>query len=133
MVGYCSMHKMLRILIVDDKPAILLTYRIILQQQGHEVTAAPCYSDALAHLDACSFDLLLCDLGLDGNRNGFDVIEHAREKAPGIRSVLLTGYAGEEVAEQAAGSGITVLFKPVNVQELLDTVHQSGVSERAIA
>lgn len=127
------MRKILRILLVDDRPAVLLTYRMILQQQGHEVTAVPSYGDAVASLDACSFDLLLCDLGLGDNRNGFDVIEHAREKVPGIRAVLLTGFADQEVAEQAAERGVTVLFKPVNVHELLNTVHESGSATRAIA
>jgi len=116
------MQTILRILLVEDKPAVLLTYRLILQQQGHCVTAAPCYSEAVEQLNAREFDVLLCDLGLDGDRNGFDVIEHARVKAPQIRPVLLTGFADEAVAKQAADRGVTVLFKPVAVPELLATV-----------
>lgn len=134
MVSCCTMQKTLRILLVDDKPAVLLTYRMILQQHGHEVTAAPCYSDALSSLNSSEFDLLLCDLGLDGNHNGFDVIERAREKSPDMRSVLLTGYVDDEVSSQAAERGVTVLFKPINVPDLLAAIDPAdGINERAIA
>jgi len=118
---------------VDDKPAVLLTYRLILQQQGYEVTAVETYGCAIDELDAGEFDLLLCDLGLGGTRNGFDVIEHARVRRPAIRSVLLTGYSGADIALKAADMGISVLFKPVDVRELLAVVQTPLSTERAIA
>jgi DNA-binding NtrC family response regulator len=133
MVSFIPMQKKLRILVVDDKPSVLLTYRMILQQNGHDVVAAPTYTQAIGHLDAGEFDLLLCDLGLDENRSGFEVIEYARAKLPALRSVLLTGYATPDVSDQAAEHGIAVLFKPVDVDELLRTVHSSEPVALAIA
>lgn len=123
-----------RILLVDDKPSVLLTYRIILQQKGYEVTAVETFGKAVEELADAEFDLLLCDLGLGEARNGFDLIEHARQTRPEIQSVLVTGYAGEDVASKAADLGIAVLFKPVQVPELLQTLQQCESSqERAIA
>lgn len=123
-----------RILLVDDKPAVLLTYRIILQQQGYEVTAVDTFGSAIEELAGSEFDLLLCDLGLGEARNGFDLIEHARDARPEIRSVLVTGYSGEEVASKAADMGIAILFKPVQVPDLLQVIRTQHASpERAIA
>lgn len=121
-----------RILLVDDRATILHTYRIILQQQGHDVVGAASYDEAVEHLDARDFDLLLCDYGLDGDFSGFDVIDYARVKRPHIRSLLLTGFGADQVAEQAEQRGVKVLFKPVGVPELLTTITEWCV-EQAIA
>jgi CheY-like chemotaxis protein len=123
-----------RILLVDDKPAVLLTYRIILQQKGYEVTAVETFGSAVEKLADSEFDLLLCDLGLGEARNGFDLIEHARQARPEIQPVLVTGYAAEDVALKAADLGIAILFKPVQVPELLQTLETyTNTQQRAIA
>ncbi len=121
-----------RILLVDDRATLLHTYRLILQQQGHDVISAGSYGEAIQHLDVSDFDVLLCDYGLDGSFCGFDVIDYARTKMPNIRSLLLTGFGSEEVAEQAEERGVKVLFKPIGVHELLKTIAEGRV-ERAIA
>jgi DNA-binding response OmpR family regulator len=122
-----------RILLVDDRATILHTYRIILQQQGHDVTGAASYGEAVEHLDARDFDLLLCDYGLDGDFCGFDVIDYARLRRPQIRSLMLTGFGAEEVALRAEERGVKVLFKPVGVHELLKTISEWCAAEQAIA
>ncbi len=124
----------LRILVVDDKPAVLMTYKLILQQQGHDVVAATSCDEALCHIESShTFDVLLCDYTLEDDRNGFHVIDEARRKDPRIRTVLMTGYSEDEVGDAAAERGVTVLFKPVNVADLLDVVSSVGAPKRAIA
>lgn len=126
--------KVLRILVVDDKPAVLMTYKLILQQQGHEVVGVTSCHEALSEITpSCEFDLILCDYTLEDDRTGFHVIDAARRKAPGIRSLLMTGYSEDEVGDEAAMRGVTVLFKPVNVTDLLNAVSGSLTSKRAIA
>lgn len=123
----------LRILVVDDKPAVLMTYKLILQQQGHDVVAVTSCKGAISELaGASTFDLLLCDYTLEDDRNGFHVIDEARRKVPGIRSLLMTGYSEDEVGNEAAERGVKVLFKPVNVTDLLNAV-SDGRARRAIA
>jgi CheY-like chemotaxis protein len=122
----------LRILVVDDKPAVLMTYKLILQQQGHDVVAVTSCEGALLELADAAFDLLLCDYTLEDDRNGFHVIDEARRKVPGIRSLLMTGYSEDEVGVEAAERGVKVLFKPVNVTDLLNAVSDGRV-RRAIA
>jgi DNA-binding NtrC family response regulator len=112
----------LRILVVDDQHSVLLTYTWVLQLQGYAVTAASTCAAALEHLAKSDYDLLLCDLGLDGGRSGLEVIDFAQSCRPGFTPILLTGYAGAEIVDDAQKRGIAVLYKPVQVDELLQTL-----------
>lgn len=114
-----------RILVVDDEPSVLVTYKMILEQQGHDVKGALTSREALELLRAQSFDLLLCDLSLEEKHTGFEVITAAREQSASTVCVILTGYASPEVADQARRDGIAVLFKPIDIPEFLSTVNES--------
>jgi len=122
-----------RILVVDDQPSVLLTYTLILQQAGYAVTAASTCAAALQHLGEKEYDLLLCDLGLDDGRSGIEVIEFAQEHRPRMSSVLLTGYSTPEVVEEAKQRGITLLFKPLQVRELLRTLEALAMAAHGAA
>ena len=111
-----------RLLVVDDEPNVLVTYHMILQQQGYKVSAAMSAKEARQVLSAEEIDLLLCDLSLEQQENGFDVIEFAHRRRPNMPAVLLTGYATPDAAERAQGSGILMLFKPIDIKQLLVTI-----------
>jgi DNA-binding NtrC family response regulator len=112
------------ILVVDDEPNVLVTYRLILQQQGYEVTAALSSDEARKALAEEDIDLLLCDLSLEKQENGFDVIEFGRHKNPQMPTVLLTGYATQEANDRAEELCIPMLFKPIDIKELLQTISE---------
>jgi DNA-binding NtrC family response regulator len=111
-----------RILVVDDEPSVLTTYRMILEQKGYEVLPATSSKEARRALDSEKLDLLLCDLSLEKQDSGFAVIEYARQCRPGLPSLLLTGYASNDVSERAQRDGISVLFKPIDIEEFLETI-----------
>ncbi len=110
------------ILVVDDEPNVLVTYRLILQQQGYEVSAAISSEEARNVLQKGGIDLLLCDLSLEKQQSGFDVINFGRGVDPTIQTVLLTGYASVEANERAEQDNIPVLFKPIDIQQLLQVI-----------
>jgi DNA-binding NtrC family response regulator len=111
-----------RILVVDDEPAVLTTYQMILQQKGYEVIPARSSQQAHHVLDKENIDLLLCDLSLEEKDSGFEVVEYARRQRPGLPSLLLTGYLSKDIGDRAERHGIGVLFKPIEIQEFLDTI-----------
>ena len=111
-----------RILVVDDEPSVLLTYRMILEQQGYEVLIAASSAEAKKSIEQEPIDLLLCDLSLEERHTGFEVIEFARKRQPNALSVLLTGYASKDISDQAEQGGVTVLFKPIDIGEFLTTI-----------
>jgi len=110
------------ILVVDDEPNVLVTYRLILQQQGYEVSAAISSEEARNCLQKGGVDLLLCDLSLEKQQSGFDVIHFGRSLEPKLQAVLLTGYASAEANDRAEHESIPVLFKPIDIQQLLQTI-----------
>lgn len=110
------------VIVVDDESSVLFTYKLLLEQQGYNVTAVASSALAQEELKKSSFDLLLCDLSLEENHNGFEVITFARERNQGIACILLTGYASVEAAQKAADMGVTVLYKPIDIQEFLTTI-----------
>lgn len=110
------------ILVVDDEPNVLVTYRLILQRQGYEVSAAISSEEARQMIASRKIDLLLCNLSLERQESGFDVIEFAHEKDPSMPTVLLTGCATQEANDRADERGIPVLFKPIDIKQLLQTI-----------
>ncbi len=113
-----------RILVVDDERSVLETYRMLLEDEGYRVTTALTSTDARAALEHGVFDLLLCDLSLEGQQSGFDVIELAARRTKPVASVLVTGYATQEALVRANQRGIPVLPKPIEIDELLSTISQ---------
>lgn len=116
------MGERLIILVVDDEPSVLLTNSMILRHHGYEVIGVATAREAKVVLEEQRFDMLVCDLALEGSRSGLDVLDFARARYPGIPAVLLTGYATRELGEEVERKRITLLSKPVEVKELMDTI-----------
>jgi DNA-binding NtrC family response regulator len=110
-----------RVLVVDDEGAVLLTYRLILEQQGYEVVACSTAAEAIIAVAKQRFDVVLCDYSLEEQHTGFEVISAARKQDSRIPAALLTGYATRETADEAASQGISVMFKPIEIEEFLAT------------
>ena len=110
------------VLVVDDEPSVLFTYRMILEQEGYHITAVATAREALQALDRKEFDIVLCDYSLEEKRTGFDVVEHARSKRAEMPCILLTGYANQETVSQAEAQQVGVLFKPIDIQEFLGAI-----------
>ena len=110
-----------RVLVVDDDSSVLITYQLILERQGYEVTACGTSREAIEATRKKRFDAILCDYSLEEKHTGFEVITAARNRDPGVPAVLLTGYATNETADEAAANNIGVLFKPIEIEEFLAT------------
>lgn len=110
-----------RVLVVDDEASVLITYRLILEQQGYDVTACRTSREAIAAIEQQDFDVLLCDYSLEEQHTGFEVITAARKHDPGLPAALLTGYATLETVDEAQFKNIQVMFKPIEIEEFLAT------------
>lgn len=108
-------------LVVDDEASVLLTYRLILEQQGYEVVACGTSREAIAAIEKQPFDVVLCDYSLEEQHTGFEVITAARKRDPETPAALLTGYATKDTADEASTQGIGIMFKPIEIDEFLAT------------
>jgi two-component system response regulator HydG len=113
------MNSKLRILIVDDDQRMTRTLADIFSLSGH--TSVQSYSglDALAKLNAQSFDCVLTDVRMPG-MNGVEFHHHLHQTHPGLPVVLMTAFAADEIVNQGLEEGVVgVLDKPLDINQLL--------------
>ncbi|SCK61394.1 Signal transduction histidine kinase [Variovorax sp. HW608] len=105
----------LHCLVVDDDPAILDGSRTLLELWGCQVDCASTRNEALTRLDKSDahFDVVLCDLQLDGEEDGMEVIENTRRLQPDALAVLVSGATGPEALQRLRKRGVMLLTKPV--------------------
>ncbi len=111
-----------KILLVDDTPAFLETYRTILATEGYAIEEARDGASALAKLETPGWDLVLLDRKLQGPAGpdtGLDLMQAIRERAPGVKVIMVTGYADAPSIERAFASGA---YDYLEKNEYLETI-----------
>ena len=113
----------LKILVVDDEPTITRMVAMMLGPHGHALTLASSGEEALARLDEAPFDLILSDLGLGAGLNGWDLLDQVRQRVPGTRFILSTGWGAQiDPADVVARGGEGLLAKPYRLTDLLHAI-----------
>lgn len=107
-----------RILVVDDEERIRMWLESVLDRAGYEVILSDNAEDAFRRVALDSFDIVLTDLNMPG-LNGLEGIRAIRVIRSDQKIAVLTGYATDQIKEQAYEAGAdVVLFKPVRLEEL---------------
>ncbi len=111
----------LRILVVDDDRHILRSFRLCLEEAGHLVATASDLGSAERRLGEAVFDLCFLDLRL-GDDSTLEWLPRARQLAPWMRVVMVTGESSVPLAVQAIQLGAAdFLVKPCPPEMLLGT------------
>lgn len=118
------------ILVVDDDRLVRRFMVESLRGMGHQVKDAAEGKAALELLDQQRFDLLLVDYAMPG-MNGAEVARAALARQPGIRILVVSGYADSAALAAAIGSA-TQLRKPFDLAELRAAVSQMLMAEPEI-
>jgi len=121
-----------RLLFVDDELGIRKTLPPILQRHGFTVTVAASVADALEHIRKQQFDILLCDLNIDGERNGFEVVRAIRAIDPNTIAIMLTAFP--DMGSAIEGIRLDVddyIIKPSNTDELITCLNTSLAKRQA--
>lgn len=109
---------MATILLVDDEPPIRQLVARILERAGHRVIACGDAASALAISDIV--DLLLVDFVLP-DLNGRELTERLRERQPGLRVILMSGYLPDpELAPLAPSMFMQKPMRPAAIVEAVD-------------
>ena len=112
-----------RVLVVDDEPAICKALTTALERAGYHAVAAQSGDYALARLSAEPFDVLLLDLRIPDTR-GDVLFELASAMHPYLRhqTVFMTGDLSERAQKLIASCRCPMLRKPFELREMLATV-----------
>lgn len=109
------------ILIVDDEESIRYTFDNFLSDEGHDVTTAGTYDEALEKILEHDFDLVYMDIIL-GGKTGIDLLQELRKRNIHCPVVMITGFPNAETASDAVRLGaFDYIFKPVRQETLLHT------------
>ncbi len=116
----------LRLLLVDDEAEFLEPMATRLRRRRIACTTAQSGAEALEALGREPFDCAVVDVKMPG-MNGLDLLRRMRLDYPGVAVILLTGHASVDLGVQGLELGaFEYLMKPVDLDELLDTVRRSA-------
>jgi len=121
-----------RLLFVDDEPNIRMTLPAVLQSHGFDVRSAASVAEALAEVKTHKFDVLLSDLNIDQENDGFTIVHAAREANPKCVTILLTGYPAFESAVQAIHDEVDdYVIKPAEIESLVSIMERKLLARRS--
>jgi len=117
------------VLVVDDDENLQSLFKVFLRKIGFSRVVVGTVKEALAAIEKQKFDLIFLDLKLpDGPAD--DVYDAAKEQQPDCPIVIITGYPDSAMLDRILVRGpITVLKKPLKVEQLRDTVRILGHKE----
>jgi CheY-like chemotaxis protein len=111
----------LKLLLVDDEPAILGTMKMILKSEGFDVHTASCGNDAKNALTQTAFDVVVTDLCMESQTAGYEIVRLAQAQPKKPITVVLSGFP--DLLETWQQEGADAAFqKPTDVPELLGTI-----------
>ncbi|MFM8288824.1 MAG: sigma-54-dependent transcriptional regulator, partial [Planctomycetaceae bacterium] len=113
------------LLLVDDEPDVLDSTAPLLRSRDFRVMTAGSCSEALQRLETGTFAALVCDLHLPSEADGLMVLRRARELAPLMPVLMLTGGGSIASAVAAMRAGATdYLCKPIDCDRLATQIRE---------
>jgi DNA-binding NtrC family response regulator len=116
----------LKVLLVDDEEDFVRTMadRMEMRELGSEVALNG--EQALQMLEDDIPDVMVLDLRMPGI-DGMEVLQRVRKAYPQVEVIILTGHGSDQEEDEARRLGaFAYLRKPVDIEDLMDTVRRAG-------
>jgi CheY-like chemotaxis protein len=125
-----SMHKAIKILMVDDEAQFRATTQKILNKKGFDTVLAASGEEALDKLVEGP-DVVILDIKMPG-MDGHDVLKEIRKRKPDLPVIMLTGHGQAPSAREAKERGAyDYLTKPCDINlltaKILEAYHFARV------
>jgi CheY-like chemotaxis protein/glycine cleavage system H lipoate-binding protein len=113
------------ILVIEDEPMVTQAVVMVCDDEGMNVTAVDNAAEALEHLKASRFKLVLCDIMMQGI-DGFEFLRQLASSGIPTPVVMMTGYSTVENALKSLSAGaVDYIAKPFTTDELLTVVRRA--------
>jgi CheY-like chemotaxis protein len=123
-LGEAAQDRPARILLIEDEPAVRELLRHALVRRGYHVEIGCTGDEGMALCEALDPpDLLITDLILPG-ATGPAIAERLRQRAPGAKVLLMSGYAEHPLLDAAHAAGEPCLIKPFELSTFSEKVQQ---------
>ena len=113
----------MRILIIDDDQTFCRYLAEVLTELGHDTDWV---SDGLVGFERClrqTYDAVICDVRMPLIL-GTELVSELQRDRPAQQVILISAFADEQLAAQAAQSGARLLSKPFDASVLAATLDE---------
>lgn len=122
----------IKVLLVDDNPALRGMLAFSLELEGYDVVEADSKSEAITLLQQQSIFIVVLDMGMPPNQytpeEGLAVLDWLKKNQPETKVLVLTGQDSENISYLALKNGaFDFLEKPVTVEVLLVAIKRAGL------
>jgi len=111
----------MKVLIVDDDPAIRMLYKEELEDEGYEVVIASSGEEALNLFDSENPDIVTLDILMPG-MDGIQVLRHMKEKNPRLPIIMSTAYDYRD--DFAIWASEAYIVKSADLTQLKETIRK---------
>jgi CheY-like chemotaxis protein len=130
-------HKRRRILVINDTQEILELFKLILEEEGgHEVILDSYRPQMMEVIKECDPDLIISDHVFGEEKIGWQLVQRLKmdRKTATIPMIVCSGAVHElkEMEGHLMAKGIGVLYKPFDVDELLELVNSKLLTEESV-
>jgi len=108
----------MRVLIIDDEPAVLRCLDRTLRTRGYQVTTVERADAALILMKKRHFDVILSDIDMPGMRG--DELADVLPPSVASRVVLMSGRCYDDEG--------TILAKPISLARLIDRIESAAAA-----
>lgn len=113
----------LKLLIVDDNPAVVKALAIRMSEQGYDCITALDGHQAMQYMTDPGIDALITDLDMP-YLDGFALVDLATSFKP-VKCVIITGSADNAMQCYRSYPGVPVMMKPFNAEHIITALEQS--------
>jgi DNA-binding NtrC family response regulator len=114
-----------KILVIDDEPSVLESFKMILKIKDYDVTTFGDGAAAFEVVKAGMFDMAFIDLKLPG-MDGITILKKLKQADPDLEVVIVTAYATESSHANAITLGaLEYLRKPFLMEEIYELVERA--------
>jgi DNA-binding NtrC family response regulator len=119
-----------RVLVVDDEPAVQFAVKETIEAHGGEVIVAGSASAALEQVAAQHIDVVVSDYAMP-DLDGLALLERIRSLDSTLPVILITAHGSERLAVRALKQGAyDYLAKPFDNDELIYSIERAAESRR---
>jgi|Deesub1362A_J573_1020465.scaffolds.fasta_scaffold00004_32 DNA-binding NtrC family response regulator len=114
------------VMVVDDDPNTLRTFKDVLERKGHLCYTAKDGEEAIQRAEEKKYNIIFIDLKLP-TINGLETYLRIREVNSNVVAVMITGYRKEmtgHIEEALKSTAYTCLYKPFNMDDVIRLVEE---------
>ncbi|MBK9181319.1 MAG: response regulator transcription factor [Acidimicrobiales bacterium] len=124
----------IRLLLADDHRMLREALRRSMEDEGFEVVGEAGDGEEALHLvDELGPDVVLMDISMP-ELNGIEATRDVHARHPGVKVVMLTMHADQELLAQAIRAGaVGYLVKDCSVEDIASTIRSAAAGETALS